>query len=239
MNERLGVRPYKRNPAMESLYLVREGPADPSALLPLVFTAATSTVARDGMIVDCASIKLDNYRRNPVFLWGHRSDLLPIGKAKCAIDGDKLRISVEFDQGSRQAREIERLYREGFLAGVSIGWAPGRIIQRNQLAKTDPYYSESESWRSVVHYDSELLEVSAVPVPADAQALLDGREYAPECVRSLLSAGLPYPGEQGGLADALLEQLRSELGLTPAAAGRSTPAPEPDFFAWLCQKETV
>ena len=169
--------------------------------------AATSTEARDGMIIDVPSMRLDNYNANPVVLWAHRSDQLPIGTAQVTITDGTLRAEITWDS-AELAQEVARLFDEQVLNAVSIGWRPGRVVPRKELAEDDPYYLDSDRYSAVVHYDCDLLEISAVPVPADAGALAD--RGIGVCVRS----GLPLPGEQGGALDELLAAIRDEFADT-------------------------
>lgn len=135
-------------------YCEREGMAEGG---PVRFVASTEDVARDGMVIEAAGWALDPYRANPVVLWAHDYSRAPIGKAMVAIEGKRLMADVVFDQGDDFAREVERKYREGFLNAVSVGWrtlemAPGK----------EPRITRAE-----------LLDVSAVPVPADPMALAE------------------------------------------------------------------
>lgn len=127
----------------------------------LSFIASTSGVKRDGYSLDISGLSTDNYLRNPVFLWAHDYWGLrpPIGRVTeitkdfTAGKEDLLRVTVDFDQADPFAREIERKYRDGYLNAVSIGW-------------------ESLEMKGDSITRSDLLDVSAVPVPGDADALI-------------------------------------------------------------------
>lgn len=121
-----------------------------------VFVATTGGAKRDGLSLDMTKGTFDNYLRNPVFLWAHDygGNHLPIGKTvKLVASKTKVRAHVLFDQGDEFARQIERKYDEGYLSAVSVGWM-------NQ---------EDGTW--------DLLDISGVPVPGDADALME-REVA-------------------------------------------------------------
>jgi HK97 family phage prohead protease len=135
-------------------YCKREAMAESG---PVRFVASTEDVARDGMVIEAAGWQLEPYRSNPVVLWAHDYSKPPIGKATVTVEDKRLMADVEFDQGDELAREIERKYRQGYLNAVSVGWrtlemAPGR----------EPRITKAE-----------LLDVSAVPVPADPGALAE------------------------------------------------------------------
>lgn len=119
---------------------------------PIRFVASTEGKKRDGKNLRSADWRFDNYKGNPVVLWCHQymGQTLPIGRAEAGIDGDKAIADVVFDQEDAFARSVESKYRRGFLHAVSVGW--------NDV---------SEGGR--VYHD--LMDISAVPVPADPQAL--------------------------------------------------------------------
>lgn len=122
---------------------------------PLRFTASTEGVKRDGKNLRAEEWDLDNYRRNPVVLWVHdyMGRNLPIGRADVRVDGGRLVADVIFDSEDEFARQVEGKYRRGFLNAVSVGW--GDEGERN-----------------------ELLDISAVPVPADPDALIERERRA-------------------------------------------------------------
>lgn len=126
---------------------------------PIRFVASTSNVARDGLIIEADGWQLDNYRKNPVFLWAHNYREPPIGRAEAMVEGDRLIADVTFDQADDRARQIEQKYRSGFLNAVSVGWdieeiaPPKGMMGAPRITKAD------------------LLEISGVPVPSDPDAL--------------------------------------------------------------------
>lgn len=128
---------------------------------PIRFVASTEGVARDGMVIESSAWNLENYRRNPVVLWGHDyvGRTLPIGRADVRVEGGQLLADVVFDSGDPFAAQVERKYRAGFLHAVSVGWdtqqaKPGRAGEPARVTRAD------------------LLDISAVPVPADPNALM-------------------------------------------------------------------
>lgn len=121
---------------------------------PIRFIASTEGVKRDGLELSAADWDLENYRKNPVVLWSHDywGTHLPIGRAEVSVEGKALISSVTFDPEDDFARSIESKYRRGFLNTVSVGWdthREGRTIR------------------------NELLDISAVPVPGDPDALME------------------------------------------------------------------
>jgi len=127
---------------------------------PLRFVLSTPGIKRDGLSLDMRRMRTDSFNRNPVMLWQHGRDIqrgdLPIGRwANVRVNQDgELIGEAEFDGDDKFALDVERKYRMGYLNAVSISWQ---------------YRDEGQmEW-----YD--LLEASAVAVPADPDALMDGR----------------------------------------------------------------
>lgn len=129
---------------------------------PIRFVASTQGVARDGLEIPVAAWNLDNFRRNPVVLWAHdySGARPPIGKADVFVDGDQLMADVTFDQADEFARSIEAKYRGGFLHSVSVGW------DTQAMEPSDTTNSRGRVTRA------DLLDISAVPVPGDPNALI-------------------------------------------------------------------
>jgi HK97 family phage prohead protease len=137
--------------------------ATPSGDGLFTFVGSTPKVDRAG-----DSIKpvwdLEAYRRNPVFLYQHDHDALPIGRAENVyLDGDALKFDIRFVPGDiyPHAETVRRMYEEGFMSAVSVGFRP--------LA------SSLNDSGGVDFAASELLELSAVSVPCNADALLMGK----------------------------------------------------------------
>ena len=132
---------------------------------PLRFVAATEGMKADGVDLRMSGGRLDRYQANPIVGYGHNywgRTSLPIGRAPhTEVDGKRLIIDVEFDQGDPFAVEVERKYRGGFLNAGSIGF--------DVLAWEDP---KSTWWTGGVAVDWELFEFSMVPLPMDADAVV-------------------------------------------------------------------
>ncbi len=133
---------------------------------PIRFVASTSNVARDGWVVDQAGWQLDNYRTNPVFLWGHDYSSLPLGRCDVFVEMDQLMADVTFDQSDEFARKVESKYRNGFLNAVSVGW------------RTLEYTMPVNPKDPIRMTKNELLDVSAVAVPGDPGALAERQARA-------------------------------------------------------------
>ena len=162
---------------------------------PLVFVASTGEVDRHGDTVAPEGWRLAGYRENPVMLWAHDYRQPAIGRADAVwSDGRALLARLEFAP-TEFAGQVERLYRQGYQRGVSVGFRPLRFEERR-----DPV---NGAFLGIRFLEQELLEISAVPVPANGDALLT--EDA--ALTSALSQG-----ERGQLADEVVGLLRGLRG---------------------------
>lgn len=117
--------------------------------------ASSESVDRQGEIVMQEGIDIKNYMNNPVILFGHDYWSLPIGKATEIVrQAGKTVVRGVFASAEANplAQQVRKLYEEGILKAVSIGFIP-KEYNGNQITK------------------SELLELSFVPVPANPEAL--------------------------------------------------------------------
>jgi len=123
------------------------------------FIVSTGIKDRDGDIIKPAGWMLDNYRKNPVVLYGHDRTGFPVGKAlkmnkKINLNGDVLFTERDINP---QGYMTYRLVKGGFLNAVSAGF---RSIEHR--------FREDG-----IDFDkAELLEFSVVPVPANPEALV-------------------------------------------------------------------
>lgn len=131
------------------------------------FVASTDVVDAHDEIVDQGSWILDDYLANPVVLWAHESDDLPIGRSvdvavRNAGGGSRLECRIEFasEALNPKAEQVFQMVRAGFLKAVSVGFIPKsyRYEMRNG----------QEVW---VWADCVLKEISVTPVPANPEAL--------------------------------------------------------------------
>ena len=147
----------------------------------LRFVASTEDVDRDGDKIRVAGWLLDNWEKNPVFLWSHMDHMPPIGKGIGYEIGEHLTIDVEFAQKGRDYDDwpafipspetVYRLYEGGFLRAVSVGFLP---TQYKAGWEMDDEERESIGLAAfgVLYEEQELLELSAVAVPSNPNALI-------------------------------------------------------------------
>ena len=132
----------------------------------MTFVISNEEVDRHGDVVLARGWRLDAYRRNPVFLWAHDYRQPAIGRALSVwTEPGQLLARMEFAP-TGFAREVAALYRSGYQQGVSVGFKPLRYEERRQEG--------TGAFLGIRFLEQELLEVSAVPVPANRQALRRG-----------------------------------------------------------------
>lgn len=138
--------------------------------------ASTGSVDRDNeLILPKAFKNLKNYlKTNPVILGFHNYRDWPIGKAVGGkIEDNALLLDIKFAE-TQQGRDAKYLYDDGFMNTFSVGFMVNKyeyeegkiqsLLDKNDI-KADPL-------PRIVFTDVELLEVSAVPVPANREAVM-------------------------------------------------------------------
>lgn len=163
----------------------------------LEFIASDETLDRAGEIIRPEGWLLDRYKQNPVFQNSHQyGDIIfTIGKSEeIEIRSDRADGSLYLYQRVRFAvdenpfaRIAYNLYKGGFLNAVSVGFRPVRWLDGNEAAPARRIYVEQE-----------LVEVSAVAIPANHNALVlsaksgatkqEDIEACREILRSMLAA---------------------------------------------------
>ena len=140
------------------------------------FRLTSKKVDRHGEVVLPDGIILDNFKNNPIVLFGHGfRNNVPIGK----IDPDSFKITksyvdanIIFDEEGKDpfAEMIGDKVRNGFLNAGYIGFRPTVLAAEPVLPK--------QTGQTIQEW--ELFEFSVVPVPSNANALAR-REFVDEC----------------------------------------------------------
>lgn len=108
--------------------------------------------------------RLDNYRNSPVVLWAHDYAIPPIAKTlSIAEDENGLRAELQFDEQDEFAMKIFSMFKRGFLNTFSVGFKPLKYSMEPMEGKQE---------KGIVWTDAELLEFSAVAVPANPNATM-------------------------------------------------------------------
>jgi HK97 family phage prohead protease len=141
------------------------------------FTHAISDESVDahGSIIRVDGWELRRFERNPIVLFAHKSNDLPIAKCeKIWKDGSRLMARSRFaglSQSHPYAETAYALTRDGFIRAWSVGFMPKErkprtdISDREKEQLSDPY----------VYTKQELMEYSLVPIPSNPEALLGVR----------------------------------------------------------------
>jgi HK97 family phage prohead protease len=123
------------------------------------------TVDRDGDVVEPRGVRSDNFRKNPVVLFGHNSWNFPVAK-NVALDvtDDQIVALTQFaglEQANAEAETAYRMARDGFLNAWSIGFMPITWSEDKALPGQDGWWFK----------ETELYEYSLVPIPSNPEAL--------------------------------------------------------------------
>jgi HK97 family phage prohead protease len=132
------------------------------------FTFSDGSVDRMGDTIAADGWDWSSFAKNPVALWAHDASSPPIGRASNVhIAGGKLKGDIEFAPAEDYpfAETIYRLVKGGFINAVSVGFMP--VEYSFAKDKERPFGIDFER--------QELLEISVVPVPANANALIEAR----------------------------------------------------------------
>jgi HK97 family phage prohead protease len=179
---------------------------------PIRFVLSTERVARDGHVIAASAWDLTNFRRNNPCLWAHDDTALPIGRwenlavenmpaGDPALFGDLHFASQEYEF----AATVEKLYHSGALNAVSVRWSPRA------------YEPLNDGQGGLRFTDVDLLEVSAVPVPADPDALMVAAQRGivtnDELVRFETKLGVPgvtILGSETIMEEQVMEEVADE-----------------------------
>lgn len=149
------------------------------------FTAIASTedVDRDGDIIRASGWKLKNFKKNPVFLWGHDNYSLPIGTVKDVwVENEKLMFMPVFatEEMNPFADKVYRMFQKKFLRSFSVRFDP------LEWAEIKPDDGKGITRFGREYKKQELLEISAVSIPANPGAVAL-KELADFAVKSYIA----------------------------------------------------
>jgi uncharacterized protein len=133
------------------------------------FVSSDESLDRYGEVLVASGWRLENYRKNPVVQNAHNYGdvLFTIGRAlvtevRCGALFQRVEFATEVNPVARIAYG---LYKGGFLKAVSVGFIPRRWVDGGA----------KEGFRRK-YIEQELVEVSAVGIPANPNALVLGLE---------------------------------------------------------------
>ena len=122
-----------------------------------IFVASEESEDRMGDVIEVAGWETKEFKKNPVFMLNHDYSLLPIGTVPVVkADGKQLLASVKWDTEDEMAAFVQGKYQRGVMRAVSVGFRPLEF---------------ERSGDGMLFKKQELLELSAVSVPAHPHAL--------------------------------------------------------------------
>lgn len=149
---------------------------------PTIFIASDEEPDRHGDTIAVGGWDTKAFEVNPVFLWFHGMDSnhqLPIGRVpKVWGEGKQLLSAVTWDKADPFAAEVQGKYQRGFLKAVSVGFRP---LEYEEIRASDDKDKAGHARGQVTgirFLKQELLEISAVPIPANPRALQKSYYYA-------------------------------------------------------------
>jgi HK97 family phage prohead protease len=178
--------------------------------------ASDGSTDRMGDVLVPSGVKLENYRRNPVILAQHDSSQPIATCASVDTDGVQVTATIEFPpEGINDlADEYLRLLKSRVLNAVSVGFLPlaaEPIRGTNGLRYT--------SW--------ELLEISVVSIPANANALVQERSLARKRVTDLAAHRVARDLARAAAIEARHPRSREEMLARAAQLRARYGRPEP------------
>lgn len=248
-NGRAGIRtPLQIEARSPSANEIANQESQISTLPILDFIASDESLDRFGEIICASGWRLDTYRRNPVFQNAHQyGDILfTLGKALITevrtipreapqhLSTLSSQLSTVLFQRVQFATDVNPaarvaygLYQGKFLNAVSVGFIPLRWedVPPRGTSCASPGTGGGSRQARRKYLEQELLEVSAVGIPANPNALALGLKAGAieksdlQEILALLKSLCAQPRDQGLHAGELLREKAKAAGQTPAFPG--------------------
>jgi HK97 family phage prohead protease len=164
-------------------------------------TISTSAVDRAGDVVNPAGLDVKPFLANPVCQWSHDYGKPPIGRALSITKTNSgVDAVIEFTSEDLNpfGDSCYRMIKAGFLRGCSIGFMPIKFS-----------YTDDPARPGGINFDqSELLEISICPVPANAGALAKSVDTTTDAeIIAMIDDALAELDERGSFTDYEINQL--------------------------------
>jgi HK97 family phage prohead protease len=157
--------------------------------------------------------KRDDFLANPVVLFGHDQSSLPVAQdiANFVDENERLIGTARFTTADLYSfgNTVGRMVRAGFLRTASVGFDPLAYVEAEDRAEDDDQFTP------VDFTEQQLLEWSVVPVPANADCLVQDRSGIPEAQTRAFLGELIERGMVVGLAREAIENIRRGFGAAP------------------------
>ena len=204
---------YKKGAADAPTIYKSEGYANDVKGVGMVFVASEESEDRHGDVIAADGWDFKHYKKNPVLMFSHDYSIAPLGTMGKVWKEDKQILAMpKWDDEDEFAKFIKGKYERGVMRAVSVGFRPLE-------------YEESKDGKGVRFLKQELLEISAVAIPAHPAALqkaLNGRKFSiivpeffevfkqPEPMKAPRTAEKPGVSDLSLMHEAVL-QLNSEM----------------------------
>lgn len=162
------------------------------------FVITDESVNRYSWRLLVGGIDLAGFLKNPVCCVQHDMEMIPVGKwVNIRVENGKLLGTVEFDPNDDLAIKLYWKYKDGYMNAVSLHVLP--------IAWDDSDLLPGQKYPTVTQ--SELLEISLVTVPGQANAVKLSTPEGEEFKLNLLTKS----SKQMAKEEKTVEQLQSEL----------------------------
>lgn len=180
-----------------------------------IAVASTNVVDRHGERINQDGWDLKNFKNNPVMLWAHDHKEIAVGVCKNVHiertgGTPRLVFTPDFHDKTPTAKALKELFNEGWLNSFSVGFIPKEFDGKDST-----------------YLKQELLEISAVNVPANA----DARMMA---FKSLIGKG--FKDETAQAVTGIEELPETKAVIKPKAVEKGAVADELDEEAMWEQK---
>jgi len=178
-------RPIKKDgdPVKAMDYTVEKIEQLDDSLKTFIAVASTEDEDRDKDIIRQEGWDLKNFKKNPMIPWSHNYWGIPIGKSlKTWVDKDskKLLFKPQFDINDEDSMKIFNKYKNGFLKSFSVGFRGLKYEYRDD---------DDRWWGGIEFLEQELLEISAVTIPANPNATVSLNGADDAAGRNLMQLG--------------------------------------------------
>lgn len=179
-------------------------------VLSIDFVMADELVNRKQWRMLLSGLNMDNFKKNPIAVRQHDTWSVPVGRwENVRVENGQLVGTLVFDKNDEEAVRLYWKYKDGFMNAVSIHILP--IEQSEDPALLLP----GQVYPTITK--SELLEVSVVTLPGNANAVkllnMDGSEYILSLINNpqTMSKENEKPAENAQAQNPELEAMKLEL----------------------------
>lgn len=212
----------------------------------ILFLASNERVDRMGDIIRVKGWQLDEYKKNPVFLRQHAAHEEPVGRGvevfKTRDPALMIRVQFPTEDVDPAGARIHKLYTSRFLQAVSVGFQPRETMV---IQDEDERAALGLGKYGVVYTSQDLLELSAVSIPANPDArqiasfmgMVDAGAWTSDDCDALEAEGhlceaLKTAWSEARPLFAVPSEIRSQAGDAPEGAAEGAPcAPSPSTAA--------